>query len=418
MRRNFYKLLSILLVAATLCLVSCASSNNSKEDPAPSLDLNAAKPLLNTAAEALAYDINGGFDSQPDEYFFSNHISALLRDSVLGGNGSAFYSDLSDNYKISKDDLTAVYSDIYAEGSYPGVYTLEGSARTEDGGETIVFTIPRKGILSSVMTFTIAGMNKLDNGDILLHADLIATVEASETKTDVGDYEIIVRLDSLSSFGCKLVSVKPKSVVYRNESKSGNSAAPDAQLTPASPDSSDTSAPVTEAPKSDLDEYFGYSSKEAMEDMEPMITAIAAACVQMEFNMSGVPDDETAWRTLWLMADEHGTRLNGATLTNTGIFMLHDDVLLLYLDTFASPGEGLPEVPDSYGDMVTGDEHGVMFLPAASRPEAEINGYVIDDDAVAFAVSVKDDISVNVLVTLIPSEISNYGFAVYSAALR
>ncbi|MGI5899267.1 MAG: hypothetical protein ACOX8S_05000 [Christensenellales bacterium] len=423
MTKYLRKLLAgCLLALAAISVAACSSMPVSQATPTKqSLNLQAARPLLNSAAEALAYDVRLGFSEQPDEYFFSHHISALLRSSVLADSNSPFTSDLSDNYTIKKEDLISIYGDLYALGEYPGIYSLEGEVWEKDG--VITFKTPQKGALSSEMSFAIKSINEKESGDILLHADLISTLSSTGAQNDIGDYEITVRIDSGAPFGCRLISLVPKSIASDSAQPTPSpSASPEkttAEATETPPEPRPSDPPQEEYfAMEDLDEYFGYSAEEALDDLEPMISAAALTCLHMEYNIAGAPNAETVWRLLWVLAGQQGSRLNGATLTDEGVFMLNDDILILYLDIFADPGDGLPDLPEGYETMVKQGENGFTFLEPESLDQAEIREYAIDGENLIFVVAVTGDISANLLVTIIPSELSNYGFAVSSVSIR
>ncbi len=419
MKKYMRRLSSVfMLVLTAIAVVSCSTLQGPLATPAKqSLDLQAARPLLNSAAEALAYDVRLGFNEQPGEYFFSHHIRALLRSSILADSNSAFTSDLSDNYTIKKEDLISIYADLYALGEYPGIYTLEGEAWETD--DIITFKIPQKGALSSEMSFAIKGMNEKENGDMLLHGDLISTLSSTGAQSDLGDYEITVRIDAQAPFGCRLVSLEPKNISAGSTQPIPSPSATPENTAETAPEPTPSALPQEQhIGMEDLDDYFGYSAEEALEYLEPMVCAAALTCVQMEYNIFGTPSGETAWRLMWNLASSQGSRLNGATLTDQGVFMLSDDVLILYLDIFFDPGDGLPEVPESYGDMISHSENGITFLSPDGLDEAEIIEYAIDGENLILVVLVTGDIPANLLVTISPSEMSNYGFAISSVSIR
>lgn len=419
----------LLIFAMILGLVGCASG----EKTVGGLNLNQAKPLLCAAAEAVVCQAGGaGFEAQPSAAFFTDLITCALRDGALTAQNSPFTSPGANTFRIGDENQQALYEMLFAVGTHPGFAGAAVSIKPDSVTVQVVSRHP----LMPVMRFDIIGVAPCSDYEnaLSLTAQLCGENETTGA-VNYGKYTLVVVKNDASPFGCTLAAVRAQSSILAPAS-----AAPTMPADPAVPQASgeDTSA-GSDAPVQDdasgtddsgnapaqgenadplvgqddpLTAFFGYAAADALEDWSPIMRAVADACMKLEYNLEGEPDERMFWSVLGGTVHLMGSQLPGASLQEDRYVMVRDDVVMTMQNLFALPPQEVPGIPEDLMEFVS-LEDGVYAFGSVDVEAYHVTQYQAAEDGVLFTLSDAQNHRVTVKMTKNPN--SGYGVSIESA---
>jgi len=422
----------LLIFAMILSLAGCSSG----EKTVGGLNLDQAEPLLCAAAEAVVCQAGGaGFEAQPSAAFFTDLVTCALRDGALTAQNSPFTTPGANTFRIGDENQQALYDMLFAVGTHPGFTGAAVSVKPDSVTVQVVSRHP----LMPAMRFDIIGVAQCSDYEnaLSLTAQLCGENETTGA-VDYGKYTLVVVKNDASPFGCTLAAVRAQSSILAPAS-----AAPTAPADSAAPQNpGDDASAGSDAPEQDgaagtedsgnagdapaqggdadplvgqtdpLTAFFGYAAVDALEDWSPVMRAVADACMKLEYNLEGEPDETMFWSVLGGAVHLMGSQLPGVSLQEDQYVMVRDDVVMTMQNLFALPPQDVPEIPEDLKGFVS-LENGVYAFGSVGVEAFHVTQYQAVEGGVLFTLS--DAQNHRVTVKMIENPNSGYGVSIESA---